>query len=151
MIFVPVSKLQTKKERASFLKLKFIKMSQKQKNIPKIPPNMPYMKQFRAFMNFLQMQNGPRMIQNINMRESSEKSSGSMDSNARNEYFGEKLYSKITKMSQFDKYAIYFSKIVGIFLDLDDNVLDKLINDDKYFVEQINETIKLLSEKEKPN
>ena len=112
---------------------------------------MPYMKQFRAFMNFLQMQNGPRMIQNINMRESSEKSSGSMDSNARNEYFGEKLYSKITKMSQFDKYAIYFSKIVGIFLDLDDNVLDKLINDDKYFVEQINETIKLLSEKEKPN
>ena len=142
---------QTKKERASFLKLKFIKMSQKQKNIPKIPPNMPYMKQFRAFMNFLQMQNGPRMIQNINMRESSEKSSGSMDSNARNEYFGEKLYSKITKMSQFDKYAIYFSKIVGIFLDLDDNVLDKLINDDKYFVEQINETIKLLSEKEKPN
>ena len=141
---------QTKKERASFLKLKFIKISQKQKNIPKIPIQMPYMKQFREFMNFLQMQNKPRIIQN-NMREFSEKNNNSMDSNARNEYFGEKLYSKISKMSQFDKYANYFSKIVGIFLDLDDNVLDKLINDDQYFVEQINETIKLLSEKDNPN
>ena len=141
---------QTKKERASFLKLKFIKISQKQKNIPKIPIQMPYMKQFKEFMNFLQMQNKPRIIQN-NMREFSEKNNNSMDSNARNEYFGEKLYSKISKMSQFDKYANYFSKIVGIFLDLDDNVLDKLINDDQYFVEQINETIKLLSEKDNPN
>ena len=141
---------QTKKERASFLKLKFIKISQKQKNIPKIPIQMPYMKQFKEFMNFLQMQNKPRIIQN-NMREFSEKNNNSMDSNARNEYFGEKLYNKISKISQFDKYANYFSKIVGIFLDLDDNVLDKLINDDQYFVEQINETIKLLSEKDNPN
>jgi polyadenylate-binding protein len=141
---------QTKKERASFLKLKFIKISQKQKNIPKIPIQMPYLKQFREFMNFLQMQNKPRIIQN-NMREFSEKNNNSMDSNARNEYFGEKLYNKISKISQFDKYANYFSKIVGIFLDLDDNVLDKLINDDQYFVEQINETIKLLSEKDNPN
>ena len=140
---------QTKKERASFLKLKFIKISQKQKNIPKIPPSIPYIRQFRAFINFLQMQNNPRAIPNI--REFSDKNSNSMDSNARNEYFGEKLYSKIAKMPQFDKYSNYFSKIVGIFLDLDDNVLYKLLNDDQYFVEQINETIKLLTEKEKPN
>ena len=139
---------QTKKERASFLKLKFIKISQKQKNIPKIPPSIPYIRQFRAFINFLQMQNNPRAIPNI--REFSDKNSNSMDSNARNEYFGEKLYSKIAKMPQFDKYSNYFSKIVGIFLDLDDNVLYKLLNDNQYFVEQINETIKLLTEKEKP-
>ena len=54
-------------------------------------------------------------------------------------------------MSQFNQYSNYFTKIVGIFLDLDDNVLDKLIKDDKYFIEQIQETIKLLTEKEKPN
>ena len=139
---------QTKKERASFLKLKFIKISEKSKNIPRINRQMQPLRQFNAIMNILRI---PQRMRYVPYNSSSESRSEKMDSNARNEYFGEKLYDKISKMSQFNKYSNYYSKIVGIFLDLDDNVLDKLINDDKYFVEQIQETIKLLTEKEKPN
>ena len=139
---------QTKKERASFLKLKFIKISEKSKNMPQIRRQMEPLRQFNALMNILQI---PQRMRYPPYNSSSESRSEKMDSNARNEYFGEKLYDKISKMSQFDKYSNYYSKIVGIFLDLDDNVLDKLINDDKYFVEQIQETLKLLTEKEKPN
>jgi RNA recognition motif-containing protein len=139
---------QTKKERASFLKLKFIKISEKSKNMPRIYRQMQPLRQFNALMNILRI---PQRMRYAPYNSSSESRSEKMDSNARNEYFGEKLYDKISKMSQFDKYSNFYSKIVGIFLDLDDNVLDKLINDDKYFVEQIQETIKLLTEKEKPN
>ncbi len=141
---------QTKKERASFLKLKLIKISQNQRKIPLIKPQMKHLRPFYTLMNILRIPQRQRIIQ-YNPYNVSESQSDKMDSNARNEYFGEKLYEKISKMSQFEKYSNYYSKIVGIFLDLDDNVLDKLINDDKYFVEQIQETIKLLTEKEKPN
>ena len=72
-----------------------------------------------------------------------------MDPNARADYFGEQLFTKISRSPAFANYANYFSKIVGIFLDLDDNVIDKLIKDDKYFHQQVQETIKLLTEKEK--
>ena len=139
---------QTKKERASFLKLKFIKISEKHKNMPRIKQQMYPFRQLNTLMNILRI---PQRQRYIPYNSSSESRSEKMDSNARNEYFGEKLYEKISKMSQFQKYSNYYSKIVGIFLDLDDNVLDKLINDDKYFAEQIQETIKLLTEKEKPN
>ena len=116
--------------------------------MPQIRRQMEPLRQFNALMNILQI---PQRMRYPPYNSSSESRSEKMDSNARNEYFGEKLYDKISKMSQFDKYSNYYSKIVGIFLDLDDNVLDKLINDDKYFVEQIQETLKLLTEKEKPN
>ena len=48
-----------------------------------------------------------------------------MDKNAKQDYFGEMLFTKISKYPQFTKYANYFSKIVGIFLDLDDNIIEK--------------------------
>ena len=72
-----------------------------------------------------------------------------MDPNARADFFGEKLFTKISSIPEFSNYVQYFSKIVGIFLDLDDAVIHKLINDNKYFNEQVHETIKLLTEKEK--
>ena len=138
---------QTKMERSAFLKLKLIKINENHRNIRRNPQLGLSLRPFQAYMNFLQRQFNQRIIPYNAGNNSVEK----MDSNARNEYFGEKLYTKISKMSQFNKYSNYFTKIVGIFLDLDDNVLDKLIKDDKYFIEQIQETIKLLTEKEKPN
>ena len=124
---------QTKKERAQFLKLKFLKYSEKPKNFNSmIPTMMTSLASFPSFIN-------PQISQ------------PKMDLNARNDFFGEKLYSKVSRIPQFNKHSNYFSKIVGIFLDLDDNVLEKLIKDDKYFVEQVKETIKLLTEKEKSN
>ena len=38
----------------------------------------------------------------------------------------------------------YFSKVVGIFLDLEDEIIMKLINDDHYFNTQVAETIKVI-------
>lgn len=145
---------QTKKERIEFLKLKLIKKYEKSKNnIPMIPSMIAHMRQFHSFMNQYQ-----RMMPYTDMSREQSLSDGSqqhnshkMDLNARNDFYGEKLYIKISHMSQFSKHSNYFSKIVGIFLDLDDNVLEKLIKDDKYFVEQVQETIKLLTEKEKSN
>ena len=74
-----------------------------------------------------------------------------MDKNARTDYYGEKIYEKIAKDEKFAAYESYFPKIVGIFLDLSDGVIERLLNDDKYFNEQVEETIRLLDKKEKSN
>jgi polyadenylate-binding protein len=129
---------QTKQERTEFLKLKLIKESERGKRImPQIrqipqgmyPPNMmrkmPYMP-----MMAIQGQVPPQKTDPI----------------ARSDYYGEPLFTKIASTPQFAEYANYFAKIVGIFLDLEDQVLDKLLRDDDYFKQQVQETIKLLTE-----
>ena len=129
---------QTKQERTEFLKLKLIKESERGKRImPPMrqipqgmyPPNMmrkmPYMP-----MMAIQGQVPPQKTDPI----------------ARSDYYGEPLFTKIANTPQFAEYANYFAKIVGIFLDLEDQVLDKLLRDDDYFKQQVQETIKLLTE-----
>ena len=129
---------QTKQERTEFLKLKLIKESERGKRImPPMrqipqgmyPPNMmrkmPYMP-----MMAIQGQVPPQKTDPI----------------ARSDYYGEPLFTKIASTPQFAEYANYFAKIVGIFLDLEDQVLDKLLRDDDYFKQQVQETIKLLTE-----
>ena len=74
-----------------------------------------------------------------------------MDKNARTDYYGERIYEKILKDQKFAAYESYFPKIVGIFLDLSDGVVERLLNDDKYFEEQVEETIRLLDKKETSN
>ena len=74
-----------------------------------------------------------------------------MDKNARIDYYGEKIYEKIAKDEKYAAYESYFPKIVGIFLDLSDGVIERLLNDNKYFDDQVNETIRLLDQKEKSN
>jgi len=70
-----------------------------------------------------------------------------LDKNARRDFYGEKLYTKISSNPQFAQMNEHFSKIVGIFLDLDDPVIERLIMDDTYFGQQVFETVRLLSEK----
>ena len=137
---------QNKKERAEFLKLKFINITKNYKNIPYMIPPLMRIRPVQPNFNSLEKQMKQKIVHYDRLNEEEK-----MNSHARNEFYGEKLFYKINKMPQFTDYSEYFSKIVGIFLDLDDNVLDKLIKDDKYFIEQIQETIKLLSEKEKSN
>ncbi len=67
-----------------------------------------------------------------------------LDINARRDYYGERLYTKISSSPQFMQYTDLFSKIVGIFLDLDNPVIDRLIDDDQYFHNQVIETIRVL-------
>ena len=154
---------QTKQERTEFLKLKLIKESERRKNNipPMMPPNMmgmpPQMRPPFPIYNIPMTMKQPRMMQPINMRpmmnipqpQQQQVDPFKMDKNARADYFGEQLFTKISRSPAFTGYANYFSKIVGIFLDLEDNVIDKLIKDDKYFHQQVQETIKLLTEKEK--
>ena len=129
---------QTKQERTEFLNLL--------KNTPRMmPPNMipPQMRGFPMY-------NMPMMRpQQMNMPPQQQVDPLKMDPNARSDYYGEKLFTKISRSPAFSNYTNYFSKIVGIFLDLEDFDIDKLINNDDFFHQQVQETIKLLIEKEK--
>ena len=116
---------------------------------PQLYPNMPMppMRPPRMMAPY-----NPNMRQQppmMNMPPQQQMEPVKMDANARADYFGEQLFTKISRSPAFANYANYFSKIVGIFLDLDDNVIDKLIKDDKYFHQQVQETIKLLTDKDK--
>jgi len=107
----------------------------------KFPPQtgfvQPNMMQQQRGMQGMQPMQGQNMFTGMDM----------IDKNARRDYFGERLYTKISTSPQYSQLADYFSKIVGIFLDLDDQIIERLINDDQYFFAQVNETVRLLNEK----
>lgn len=69
------------------------------------------------------------------------------DPNAKRDYYGERLYTKISSNPHYSTVSDLFSKIVGIFLDLEEQVIERLINDDSYFDIQVRETMRLLAEK----
>ncbi len=166
---------QNKEERTQFLKLKLIKESERRKNAlfqnPQnfrnlaIVPNAAGIRSFPRGMAPMNMNiNMARRMPfaNMNMRinlynnqpprkQEQTGNNNRMDSNARTDYYGEKIYEKISKDKKYAAYESYFPKIVGIFLDLSDGVIERLINDDKYFDEQVEETIRLLDKKEKTN
>lgn len=66
---------------------------------------------------------------------------------AKRDFFGESLYSKISSDPKYQNISELFSRIVGIFLDLEDPLIEKLINDNQYFDTQVRETVRLLAEK----
>ena len=151
---------QTKKERTEFLKLKLLKENDNKRNrpnpnmfqqgIPMFPPQMqqfPMMPMGRPIM-MPPFNNNMRPPQQM-MGMPQQQDPRAMDKTTRQDYYGEQLFTKISKNPAFTNYANYFSKIVGIFLDLEDNIIEKLLKDDKYFQEQVEETIHLLTEKGK--
>lgn len=73
------------------------------------------------------------------------------DPQAKRNYFGERLYTKISSNPNYSHVSDLFSKIVGIFLDLEEPVIERLINDDTYFDVQVRETMRLLAEKGSSN
>jgi len=153
---------QSRQERAEYLKLKMINQSNKMFNkgmgkhpgeFPPMMRNMPgqmrpfnpqvfgphMLRKFPPQTNFVK----PNMMtpmQGIGMDLV-------LDKNTKRDFYGEKLYTKISSNPNFSQYADYFSKIVGIFLDLEDHIIERLINDDNYFNSQVIETIRLLNEK----
>lgn len=66
-----------------------------------------------------------------------------VDKNTRRDFFGDRLFSKISSMPQFGHMTDYFSKIVGIFLELEDAIIERLITDEAFLVSQVNETHKV--------
>ena len=139
---------QTKQERTEFLKLKLIKNSEKVQN-PRMIPGRPMPGQFVPMMRTFPPQAGipmgrPPLFMMPNQMPMQHPPP--MDKNAKNDYYGEHLYAKISGMQQFQEYSEHFPKIVGIFLDLDEKVLDRLLNDNMYFSQQVKETINLLTQ-----
>lgn len=68
------------------------------------------------------------------------------DNNLKREYYGEKLYAKISSNPTYQSINELFQKIVGIFLDLDEGIIRRLIADDLYFDAQVRDTVRLLAE-----
>ena len=68
-------------------------------------------------------------------------------SNERDEYYGEQLFNKISMNPYLTKYENYFPKLVGIFLELEDSVIEKMLENDKYLQENMEECIDLLNGK----
>jgi len=65
----------------------------------------------------------------------------------RKEEAGDLLYNNLMKNPGFFAYKNLFSKIVGIFLDLEEDIIKRLVIDVIYFEFQVRETIKLLLER----
>ncbi len=160
---------QTKQERSDILKLKMINQSNKIFNHKGKPGEMPGMMRsmphnMRAFNNVF----GPHMLRKFppqtvfmkpNMQQQQQMppmqygmpnqvmpvqmGMENLDKSTRRDFYGEKLYTKISSNPQFSTMNDYFSKIVGIFLDLDDHVIERLINDDVYFSQQVVETVRV--------
>ena len=105
----------------------------------------PQMRWFHIY-NMPMPMRPPRMMPSCNMRPPQQQMINmppqqveiqKMDSSARADYYGEQLFTKISRTPAFANYANYFSKIVGIFLDLEDAVFEKLLKDDKHFHEDL--------------
>jgi len=158
-----VDYFQSKKEREEYLKLKMLNNSQKQfqkGNFVESPfPQMmgqfgTGIRQFPVFgQNMLRKfpVNGPMvppqqmnfmMNQMNNLPDMS-----NMDQNTKREFFGERLYQKVSMNPAFSKFGDLHSKIVGIFLDLDENVVMRLVTDDQFFNSQVNDTVRQLKER----
>lgn len=122
------------------------------RKFPAHTPNMleygvyPPMGMYMDAMNMqgMPMNFDPRMMMGgVNMEMVQE-----MDQGAKRDFYGERLYNKISSNPSYAVMSDYFSKIVGIFLDLEEPVIDKLIHDDNYFDIQVRETMRLLAERQ---
>lgn len=113
-----------------------------------MPPMEMFMQQQMGGMPMNNMMMNPMGHMNMNQQMMNQMDPEIMnDPNAKRDFFGERLYTKISSNHQYAHVSDLFSKIVGIFLDLDEPVIEKLINDDQYFDMQVRETMRLLAER----
>jgi len=151
---------QNKQERNEFLKLRFMNSSNKNQGPKgmKMDMRMPmggmpmmggkmHPGMFPPNMNMMQFPGGMMMNRNMPNMMPQQMMNPPMnmpvDKNTRRDYFGDRLFSKISSLKQFSNMTEFFSKIVGIFLELEDSIIEKLINDEAFLVSQVNETHKV--------
>lgn len=70
-----------------------------------------------------------------------------IDPQQKREFFGDRLYGKISTNPAFAQFSDLFPKIIGIFLDLDENLIHRLLHDDAYFTSQVSDAVRLLRER----
>jgi RNA recognition motif-containing protein len=150
---------QSKNERADFLKMVFLNQSKNfltnncsindqitQAYNPRY--NQPDLSPYQ--MNILKIGSRTRKLPHENFPafyKGFVRVSNPSNDNLRDTY-GERLYKKINSNLKFESYSRFFNKIIGIFLELDEDCLKRLIDDTVYFEMQVEETIKMLIEKE---
>jgi len=125
-----------------------------QQNFQGMPPQFDMMNNPMMMGNNMMnpmMQNMPPMNMQMNNMMGGVDPEIMNDPNAKRDYFGERLYTKISSNPNYSHVSDLFSKIVGIFLDLEEPVIERLINDDTYFDVQVRETMRLLAEKGSSN
>ena len=84
-------------------------------------------------------------MMNINSPEQHKNQNTSINYyNERNNFFGDILYDKIESFPKYQNYCNYFGKIVGMFLELDDDYLYKMIKDDGLLNQRVKEALRLL-------
>ena len=134
---------QPKEERNEYLKLKMLckeeKSNQQQQKFSNYEENARLIRQMNmGFDNIVLKDNkqvanynftcfNPQFAKRIPIQSIN---NNSMEK-YRKEIFGEKLFNKLSINQNFFKYREFFSKIVGIFLDLDEEILKKLLNYDE--------------------
>jgi len=158
-----VDYFQSKKEREEYLKLKMLNNSQKQlqKGSFVESPFPQMMGQFGTGIRQFPGVFGPGMLRKfpVNgpmippqhmpfMNQSSLPDLTNMDPSTKKEFFGERLFQKVSMNPAFAKFSELHSKIVGIFLDLDENVVLRLIQDDQFFSSQVHDTVRQLKERQ---
>jgi RNA recognition motif-containing protein len=154
---------QSKKEREEMLKLNMLRENnkpfQKQNFSPQSQGDIPF-HPFRSFQHGMPMFS-PQMLRKLpqnsyvnvmkqpiqmNMPIHHQQQHPQMfhnDVNSRQDYYGEALFSKLQRINHLSQHYHYFSKIVGIFLELEDHHIQRLISDDNYFIIQVQETLKV--------
>jgi len=144
---------KTKQDRTEFIKLKLLNNQKNQKMndhmrgmnnvlfnpqmLRKFPPQTAFIRPNFPIVNMNLPQQKP--YDNLGLDQ--------MDPNTKRDFLGDKLFTKLSTFPQFANCSELFSKIVGIFLELDMKTIIKLIEDNNYFYVQVNETIRQLKEK----
>jgi len=161
---------QTKQERMEYLKLKMLSHKNFQKgnyvespfpkmmgqfgnqglrNFPVFNPNM--LRKFPAQTAFMKppMMEGNYMNQQQFYQQQQQQMNplNDLDPDSKKNFFGDSLYQKISSNPNYSGFSNLHNKIIGIFLELEEKYVLRLLNDDNYFDVQVKETLRQLNEK----
>ena len=151
---------QNKKERAEFLKMNFLNYSKNfltnncilNSQINKVLTpiyNQPDLSSYQmSIIEKTILGNKPRRLPNEKFPPYFNEVISTTKKDENMEFYGDQLYMKIVSSSKFKFYSRLFPKIIGIFLELEETDLNRLLSDLDFFEINVTETIKLLIDKE---
>ena len=151
---------QNKKERAEFLKMNFLNYSKNfltnncilNSQINKVLTpiyNKPDLSSYQmSIIEKTILGNKPRRLPNEKFPPYFNEVISTTKKDENMEFYGDQLYMKIVSSSKFKFYSRLFPKIIGIFLELEETDLNRLLSDLDFFEMHVTETIKLLIDKE---
>jgi len=135
---------KSKEERQELINLNSLRTRQT-KNQCKVLQRPPFPQLFNTFENPNEFRQKCLFGRNFALPfMRSEYLSKELSADLERENNGELLYRKISTNLTFQDSTMYHPKIVGIFLDLERDVIDRLLRDDVYFTSQVEQTLRQL-------